>query len=139
MGNNGRLLLVGIYFGILLVKSEVMRWERIHNMFLLREAHMYLVIGSAIVVAGLAMALIRRFEVRDLSGAPIRYEAKPYHKGVLLGGALFGAGRAGTGACPRPLSAPVGAGAWAGVPPLSGAVGGGLAHAAAAPRAPPEA
>lgn len=136
MGNNGRLLLVGIYFGILLVKSEVMRWERIHNMFLLREAHMYLVIGSAIVVAGLAMALIRRFEVRDLSGAPIRYEAKPYHKGVLLGGALFGAGWAITGACPGPIYAQIGAGAWPAIATFIGAMVGMYGYAALQPRLP---
>ncbi len=34
-------LLLGVYFGIVLTKSEVVRWQRIHDMFLFNEPHMY--------------------------------------------------------------------------------------------------
>jgi len=43
-------LIFGILFGIVLTKSEVISWFRIHNMFLFNEAHMYLIIGAAVVV-----------------------------------------------------------------------------------------
>ena len=43
-------LLLGTFFGIVLVKSEVASWFRIQKMFHFQEAHMYLVIGSAVVV-----------------------------------------------------------------------------------------
>jgi hypothetical protein len=49
------VLLLGMYLGILFVKSEVASWQRIHNMFLFKEAHMYLIISLAIVVAMLGM------------------------------------------------------------------------------------
>ena len=39
-------LVVGVYFGIVLTKSEVVRWQRVHDMFLFNEAFMYLIIVS---------------------------------------------------------------------------------------------
>ena len=57
------VLLIGMYLGILFTKSEVARWERIHDMFLFREAHMYLIIGVAIVVAMASMFVIKRLGI----------------------------------------------------------------------------
>lgn len=107
-----RVLLVGIYFGVLLVKSEVVRWERIHQMFLFQEAHMYLIITTAIIVGAISMLLIKRFEVKTVDHQPIAYKPKPYHKGVVIGGTLFGMGWAITGACPGPIYAQIGGGEW---------------------------
>lgn len=119
-----RVLLLGTYFGVLLVKSEVVRWERIHKMFLFQEAHMYLIIGTAVVVGAISMQLIKRFQLRSLDGKPISYTPKPYHKGLMIGGALFGMGWAITGACPGPIYAQIGAGAWPAIITFLGALGG---------------
>jgi hypothetical protein len=61
-------LLLGIYFGIVLVKTQVVSWFQIHDMFLFKSAYMYLVIASAIAVGALSVFLILRFELRTVSG-----------------------------------------------------------------------
>ena len=55
-----RVLTLGIMFGIVLIKSEVVRWQRIHDMFLFKEPHMYLIIGTAVIVGGISMWLMPR-------------------------------------------------------------------------------
>ena len=117
-------LLIGIYFGIVLTKSEVVRWQRVHDMFLFEEAHMYLIIGVGIVVAMISMMLIKKFQLKTIEGAPVIYKPKPFQKGVIFGGMLFGAGWAITGACPGPIYAQIGGGAWMALFTLAGALTG---------------
>ena len=50
-------LFMGTYFGIVLTKSEVVRWQRVHDMFLFNEPHMYLIIGVGVVVAMISMLI----------------------------------------------------------------------------------
>ena len=115
-------ILMGIYFGIVLTKSEVVRWQRVHDMFLFKEAHMYLIIGLGIGVAMVAMLLIKNRHVKTIEGEPIRYAPKPFHLGVVIGGMLFGAGWAITGACPGPIYAQIGGGEWMALITLAGAL-----------------
>jgi len=103
-------LMVGTFLGILFTKSEVVRWQRVHEMFLFQDSHLYLIIGSGVAVAMLGMAIIRKCEASDIYGKPIQYKPKPFHKGVALGGMSFGAGWAITGACPGPIYAQLGSG-----------------------------
>jgi uncharacterized membrane protein YedE/YeeE len=117
-------LILGVYFGIVLTKSEVVCWQRVHDMFLFREAHMYLIIGVGVVVSMILMLLIKKYQAKTIEGQPIRYEPKPYHKGVIIGGTLFGAGWAITGACPGPIYAQIGGGAWMALLTLAGALTG---------------
>jgi uncharacterized membrane protein YedE/YeeE len=131
-----RVLAVGIYFGIVLIKTEVVRWQRVHDMFLFREPYMYLVLGTAIAVGGIAMLLIRRFSIRDMTGKSIVYQAKPYHKGVIFGGFIFGMGWAITGACPGPIYAQIGAGEWPALLTFLGALGGMYLYGWLRPRLP---
>ena len=101
-------LVMGVYFGIVLTKSEVVRWQRVHDMFLFNEAHMYLIIGVGIVVAMISMLIIKKLHAKTIEGVPIKYKPKLFHKGVIFGGILFGAGWAITGACPGPIYAQIG-------------------------------
>jgi len=130
------VLLIGVYLGILFVKSDVASWERIHNMFLFKEARMYLIICLAIVVAMLSMFAIKAFRVKSIDGKVIKYEPKPYHIGVVIGGMLFGAGWAITGACPGPIYAQIGAGTWMALFTFAGAMLGMFCYAALKPRLP---
>jgi uncharacterized membrane protein YedE/YeeE len=130
------VLLVGAYLGFLFVKSEVARWERIHDMFLFREAYMYLIITTAIVVAMVSMFLIKSLGIKTIEGKPIKYQPKPFHKGVIIGGMLFGAGWAITGACPGPIYAQIGAGEWMALCTLVGAMLGMFSYAALKPKLP---
>lgn len=107
-------LMTGALFGVVLVKSEVASWFRIQRMFRFEEAHMFLIMGSAVAVGALSLLLIRRLGLKDLEGKPVQVKEKPYQKGILVGGFLFGCGWAVTGTCPGPMYAQLGAGeAWA--------------------------
>ena len=131
-----RVLAVGTFFGIVLVKSEVVRWQRVHDMFLFNEAHMYLVIATGIGVSAIAMLILKHFDVKTVNGAPITYKPKPFQIGNVFGGILFGAGWAITGACPGPIYAQVGGGSWMSLFTLSGALLGMFVYAYAKPKLP---
>lgn len=108
--HNLKYLFAGTWFGILLVKSEVISWFRIQEMFRLQSFHMYGVIGSAILVGMISIILIKKFGVKTIYGEKIDLAGKKFHKGNIIGGIFFGFGWAMTGACPGPLYAQVGAG-----------------------------
>ena len=103
--------MAGILFGIILVKSEVVSWFRIQEMFRLQSFHMYGVIGSAVVVGIISVFLIKKFKLQSIDGEPIKLESKKFNKGQIYGGLIFGLGWAITGACPGPLFAQIGTGA----------------------------
>ncbi len=108
---NVKYLIVGVFFGIVLVKSEVISWFRIQEMFRLQSFHMYGVIGSAVVVGMLSVWLIKKYKVKSIYGESIQFVSKKFNKGNIYGGLLFGFGWAITGACPGPLFAQIGTGA----------------------------
>lgn len=129
-------LVIGTYFGIVLTKSEVVRWQRVHDMFLFNEAHMYLIIGVGVMVAMISVLLIRKLQAKSIEGVPIKYKPKPFQIGVIIGGTLFGAGWAITGACPGPIYAQIGGGAWMALFTLAGALVGMFAYANLKPKLP---
>ena len=109
--HNIKYALAGILFGILLVKSEVISWFRIQEMFHLQSFHMYGVIGSAVVTGIISIGLIKKLHIKTIYGEPIVLLPKKFNKGLIYGGLLFGFGWALTGACPGPLFAQIGSGA----------------------------
>jgi len=109
--HNLKYLIVGILFGIIFVKSEVISWFRIQEMFRLQSFHMYGIIGSAILVGMISVWLIKKFDIRTIYGEPITIAPKTFNKGQIYGGLIFGFGWALTGACPGPLFAQIGTGA----------------------------
>ena len=109
--HNIKYLVAGILFGILLVKSEVISWFRIQEMFRLQSFHMYGVIGSAVVTGIISILLIKKFNIKTIYGEKIIITPKKFDKGQIFGGLIFGFGWAITGACPGPLYAQIGTGA----------------------------
>lgn len=107
---NIKYLITGLLFGIVLVKSEVISWFRIQEMFRLQSFHMYGIIGSAILVGMISVWLIKRFQTKTISGETIIIPEKKFHWGNVYGGLIFGLGWAITGACPGPLFAQIGSG-----------------------------
>ncbi len=105
-----KYVVLGILFGIILIKSEVVSWFRIQEMFRLQSFHMYGVLGSAVVVGMISVYLIKRLKVKTIYDEPIVFVKKELNKGNIIGGLLFGAGWALTGACPGPLYAQIGGG-----------------------------
>lgn len=107
---NIKYLLVGIVFGIVFVKAEVISWFRIQEMFRLQSFFMYGVIGSAVMVGMLSVWLIKKFNIKTLDGEKVIIHPKTFNKGQIYGGLLFGFGWSLTGACPGPLFAQIGTG-----------------------------
>ena len=105
-----KYLIMGILFGIILVKSEVISWYRIQEMFRLQSFHMYGVIGSAVLTGMISVWLIKKFNIKTIDGEKIELPPKKFNKGQIYGGLIFGFGWAITGACPGPLFAQIGAG-----------------------------
>jgi len=99
-----KFLLLGVLFGVVMTKSEAVSWYRIQEMFLFKSFHMYGIIGVAVVLGAIQVALIKRFKMKDSTGSEIKFY--PKNKSVpryLIGGIIFGLGWAMTGACPGPM------------------------------------
>lgn len=109
--HNLKYLVFGIFFGIVLIKAEVVSWYRIQEMFRLQSFHMFGVIGSAVAVGALSVFLIKKLKIKSIQGEEILLPEKTFNKGQIYGGLLFGFGWAMTGACPGPLFAQLGYGA----------------------------
>ena len=107
---NIKFLLLGVLCGIILTKSEVISWFRIQEMFRFDSIHMYGIIGLAILVGTISIQIIKKFNIRTFYGEEIKIGDRPFHRGAVYGGIIFGAGWALTGACPGPLFALVGNG-----------------------------
>lgn len=112
MFNNIKYLLGGIYFGFILVKSEVVSWFRIQEMFRFQDFHMYGIIGSAIIIGIISIQIIKKFNISDIEGNPVSIPPKDLAqwKRYIIGGSLFGLGWALLGACPGPIFALLGTG-----------------------------
>ncbi|MFK7783185.1 DUF6691 family protein [Psychroserpens sp.] len=108
-----KFLLVGIIFGIILVKSEAVSWYRIYEMFKFESFHMYGIIGTAVGTGIILLLIAKQLKFNNLEGAQISVPKKD--KGLyryIIGGTLFGLGWALSGACPGPMYILVGTGAF---------------------------
>ena len=108
---NIKFLIIGILFGIILSKTEVVSWYRIYEMFKFQSFHMYGIIGSAVVIGIILMQLFKKGVIKDYLGNEVIVQEK--EKGfikTILGGTIFGLGWALSGACPGPLYVLIGQG-----------------------------
>ena len=99
-----KFLLVGIVFGIILVKSEAVSWYRIYEMFRFQSFHMYGIIGTAIASGILFLLIAKKGWLKNIKGDNISVPKKD--KGFIryiVGGIIFGLGWALIGACPGPM------------------------------------
>jgi uncharacterized protein len=133
---NIKYLIAGIFFGIILIKAEVVSWFRIQEMFRLQSFHMYGVIGSAIVTGIISIWIIKKVGLKTIHGEKIELHPKSFNKGQVYGGLLFGFGWALTGACPGPLFALIGSGASVIIVTLMSAVAGTWVYGYLRPRLP---
>ena len=131
-------LLIGIFFGIVATKSEIISWFRIQEMFRFQAFHMYGIIGSAVVVASIAVWLIKRGSIRSADGSEINIPPKEMGKGTRYwaGGIIFGFGWALTGACPGPMFALVGNGFLVILVAIASAIAGAWVYGAMRPKLP---
>ncbi len=83
---------------------------------------MYLIIGSAVLTGIISVFILKKFKMTSLSQEPLDFTGKTFHRGFIFGSLLFGIGWAITGACPGPVFAQIGAGEYAALFTLSGAL-----------------
>lgn len=126
--SNIKYLVMGILFGVVAVKSEIISWYRIQEMFRLHSFHMYGVIGTAVCVGALSVWIIRRFNIKTIRGEKVIFPVKQFNWGNVIGGLLFGLGWGITGACPGPLFAQIGSGFFVVIVTLVSAIGGTYAY-----------
>jgi len=110
---NISFLAVGVFFGIVMTKSEAISWFRIHEMFRFESFHMYGIIGTAVVLGALIIAIMKRTKMKTLRDTFVSYTPMklsiPRH---LLAGTTFGLGWALVGCCPGPMYVLLGHGYW---------------------------
>jgi len=102
---------IGIFFGIVMFKSEAASWFRIYEMFQFASFHMYGIIGSAVAIGMIMVQVIKHRNIKPLDGS--KMSLQPKNKSIsryLFGGIIFGLGWALAGACPGPMYVLVGAG-----------------------------
>ena len=106
-----KFIIVGMIFGIMFVKAEVVSWYRIYEMFRFESFHMYGIIGSAVVLGIIITLFIKKKRIRDIQGDIIYFQdkARTWPR-YIIGGIIFGLGWALTGACPGPMFTLLGAG-----------------------------
>jgi len=106
-----KFILVGIFFGIVLFKSEAVSWYRIYEMFRFESFHMYGIMGSAVITGIILLAIAKKLKIKNLEGTLMRapLKNKEFIRAI-SGGILFGLGWALCGACPGPMYILFGAG-----------------------------
>jgi len=102
-------LLLGFLFGAVLIASEAFSWYRIQEMFYFQSFHMFGLLFSAIGTAALFVFVIKKYNLKSISGETISVKPKnTSYKRSAIGGLFFGAGWAISGACSAPIYVLVG-------------------------------
>lgn len=104
-------LTIGVFFGIVMYKSEAASWFRIYEMFNFQSIHMYGLMGTALITGVIVVQTIKRNKTKDINGKTISIPEKEKRIArYLIGGIFFGLGWALAGACPGPMFVLAGAG-----------------------------
>ncbi len=86
---------LGVAFGFCLSRIGFTSWDEVHAMFTFSDLRLVIAFGTAVALLSVGWVVVRRLRPSDPAFSP-----RPIHKGTLVGGVLFGAGWALTGACP---------------------------------------
>jgi len=124
-----KFFLIGILFGIIMTKSEIISWFRIQEMFRFHSFHMYGIIGSAVILGVIQVQIMKKINFKDFKGEIIEFKNKKLGKyNNLFGGIIFGLGWALTGACPGPLYILIGNGYYVFIVVVLSAIFGALSY-----------
>lgn len=106
-----KFFIVGIVFGIVLVKSEAVSWYRIFEMFKFQSFHMYGIMGSAVTTGILLLLISKKLKVKTIENQFIKVPKKATgFKRYIIGGSVFGLGWGLAGTCPGLMYILVGTG-----------------------------
>ena len=96
------IVLIGMAFGFLIVASGLSNYMVIHDMPLLREPDVYLLMGSSFAVAMPLLWILRRRSWKTPLAGELSLNRVPNERKHVYGGAIFGAGWAAAGTCQGP-------------------------------------
>ena len=114
-------LLFGVGFGFLISWAQLTRPEAIRRMLLLREPDLFLLMGSAVLVAAIGVRLLRAAGARAIvTGEPVGWSLERPRARHIAGSILFGAGWNLAATCPGPAAAMIGEGRLGGVAVAAG-------------------
>lgn len=94
--------LIGLAFGFLIVASGLSNYTVIHDMLLLREPDVFLLMGSSFAVAMPLLLILRLRRWKTPLAGELQLNRVEIERKHVYGGALFGAGWAVAGTCPGP-------------------------------------
>ena len=116
-------LAIGLVFGVVLSWSGMTAPGVIRGALLLRHPYLFMFFASAVATATLGSWLLRRAGARAvLTGQPVGWTTESPERRHIVGSLLFGAGWGVTDACPGPVAAQLGQGAWWGLWTLAGVI-----------------
>lgn len=114
-------ILVAAVLGFSLSRIGFSSWDEVHGMFTFGELRMTLVFALGVAILAPSWVVVRRIQ-----GAT--WPTRGVHKGTFVGGLLFGAGWALSGACPSIALVQLGEGQLAAVVTLLGILAGNLVY-----------
>ena len=120
----GICLLFGLAFGFVFAAAGFNQYDVIHKMLLLRDIEPFLTMGSAVGTAMMTLWFFERRGWQTPLGGRLSLRRSPIERKHVLGGAVFGAGWAITGACPGTASTTLGGGSLMGIVLVIGMVAG---------------
>jgi len=114
---------LGTAFGFVLSRSGAADYQFIQRMFLFTSFQLYGIIGTAVAVTLPGLLLLKKYG-RTITGKPITIDLKPFNRGNVMGGVLFGIGWSIAGMCPGPIVVNIGEGKLYAIAALAGALTG---------------
>ena len=118
-------LTVGVGAGFVVAWARLSDPTVIRDMLMLRDPHVFLVMGSAVLVAAIGAWLMRALRLRAvITGEPIGWSLERPQGKHIGGSLLFGVGWSVAGTCPGPVAAMVGQGQLGGLAVVAGLLAG---------------
>jgi uncharacterized membrane protein YedE/YeeE len=118
-------LAFGAACGVVVAWARLSDPEVIRDMLMLREPHVFLLMGSAVAVAAVGVRVLRAFGLRALlSGEAVGWNLVRPETRHIAGSVLFGIGWSVAGTCPGPVAVMIGEGHLAGLVVVSGLLAG---------------
>lgn len=110
----------GLLFGFILSRVGATDYDAVAGMFRLTDLHLMGVIGLVVALTAIGFRVLRHAGGRARTGEALALAPKPWHRGVVRGGLLFGSGWALSGACPGTALAQISEGRLAGLVTFAG-------------------
>ena len=116
--------LMGAAFGFLVAAARLSDYQVIHDMLLLREPDVFLLMGSAVAVAAPILLFLERKHWKTPFGGELKVLRTPVARRNVYGAMIFGTGWAVAGTCPVPALAMTVSGGYLGLAVAAGLFGG---------------